>query len=336
MPAILHGPRTGRFAPSPTGPLHFGSLVAALGSFLEARRVGGRWLLRIEDLDTPRVVPGAADAILHSLERFALRWDGPVLYQSQRLEHYAAALERLRRLDRLYPCTCSRRHLARHSPQGPGGPIYPGHCRFGPRRPSRQPALRVRTECAPIGFHDRIQGPHAQNLEAEVGDFVVRRADGLFAYQLAVVVDDAWQGVTDVIRGSDLLDSTPRQIWLQRLLDLPTPDYAHLPVAVDGRGRKLSKQTHAPEVDQRRPGATLVEALRFLGQTPEPELARSDAGRVLEWARVHWNPLRIPCRRAIPWPPGRARSTPSTPSSGAGLPVSYSRQPTDSDSGNDH
>ncbi len=289
--------RTGRFAPSPTGSLHFGSLIAALGSFLEARRVGGRWLLRIEDLDAPRVVPGAADAMLRALETFALSWDGPVIYQSQRLDYYQQALERLRSLGWVYACTCSRRDLA----QSAGGPVYPGYCRSGPRRPGRQQALRVRTEPLLIECHDRIQGLFAQALESDVGDFVIRRADNLYAYQLAVVVDDAWQGVTDVVRGSDLLDSSPRQIWLQRLLNLPTPRYAHLPVAVDAQGHKLSKQTHAAAVNQRRPGAALVAALRFLGQAPEPALARARAKDVVAWARAHWDPARIPQRRTQAW-----------------------------------
>jgi len=222
--------------------LHFGSLVAALGSFLEARRWDSEWLVRIEDVDVSRAVPGAADAILRALERCELFWDGPVLYQSQRTEAYRAALERLSSAELAYPCTCSRRELAMNPRGSDGGPIYPGHCRVGVRQPDRPRAIRLRTTDAPLAFRDAVQGEFRQCLASEVGDFVVRRADGLFAYQLAVVVDDADQGVTQVVRGSDLLDSTPRQIYLQRLLGLPTPEYAHLPVAVDGRGNKLSKQ----------------------------------------------------------------------------------------------
>ena len=279
----------GRFAPSPTGPLHFGSLIAALGSFLEVRRQGGEWLLRIEDVDTPRTAPGATTAILRALERYGLHWDGPVVYQSERTAHYQAALESLLAAGLAYPCTCTRRELARCPRGRDGAPIYPGTCRAGPLRPDRSPALRLRVTDALIQFHDAIQGDYCQRLESEVGDFVLRRADGLVTYQLAVVVDDAAQGVTQVVRGADLLDSTPRQILLQRLLGLPTPDYAHLPVAVDARGDKLSKQTGAPPLDERHPGPTLWAALRFLGQQPPPELAGAAATTIIAWAAAHWN-----------------------------------------------
>lgn len=279
----------GRFAPSPTGPLHFGSLIAALGSFLEARRHGGEWLVRIEDVDAPRTAPGAAAAILRALERYGLHWDGPVVYQSQRTAHYRAALESLLDARLAYPCTCTRRELA-SGPRGrDGAPIYPGTCRAGPRQPQRPHALRLQVTDALIRFRDAIQGEYGQRLEREVGDFVLRRADGLFTYQLAVVVDDAAQGVTQVVRGADLLDSTPRQMVLQRLLGLPTPDYAHLPVVVDARGDKLSKQTGAPPLDEQNPGPTLWAALRFLGQQPPPELAREPAPAIIAWAVAHWD-----------------------------------------------
>ena len=279
----------GRFAPSPTGPLHFGSLIAALGSFLEARRCGGEWLVRIEDVDTPRTAPGATTAILRALERYGLHWDRPVLYQSQRAAYYQAALESLLEAGLAYPCTCTRRELA-SGPRGrDGAPIYPGACRTGPRQPDRPHAIRLRVTDAPLAFRDAIQGEYRQQLEREVGDFVLRRADGLFTYQLAVVVDDAAQGVTQVVRGADLLDSTPRQIVLQRLLGLPTPDYAHLPVAVDARGDKLSKQTGAPPLDERNPGPVLWAALRFLGQQPPPELVGEAAPAIIAWAVAHWD-----------------------------------------------
>lgn len=294
----------GRFAPSPTGPLHFGSLIAAVGSFLEARRQDGEWLLRIEDVDAPRTAPGATAAILRALERHGLLWDGPVVQQSQRIAHYQEALERLLGSGLAYPCTCTRRELA-SGPRGrDGAPIYPGTCRAGPRGPDRPSALRLRVTDALIRFHDAVQGDHGQRLEREVGDFVLRRADGLFAYQLAVVVDDAAQEVTQVVRGADLLDSTPRQIVLQRLLGLPTPQYAHLPVAVDAHGDKLSKQTGAPPLDERNPGPTLWAALRFLGQQPPPQLAREPPTVILDWALTHWRLERVPTVRACL--PGKA------------------------------
>ncbi|MDG4596803.1 MAG: tRNA glutamyl-Q(34) synthetase GluQRS [Candidatus Contendobacter sp.] len=279
----------GRFAPSPTGPLHFGSLVAALGSFLEARRHGGEWLVRIEDVDMPRTAPGATMAILRALEWYGLHWDGPVVHQSQRAVHYQAALELLLDAGWVYPCTCSRQTLAGCSRGRDGAPIHPGTCRSGPHRLDRPSALRLRVTNASLTFQDAIQGEYRQQLERDVGDFVLRRADGVFAYQLAVVVDDAAQGVTHVVRGADLLDSTPRQIYLQRLLGLSTPDYAHLPVVVDARGDKLSKQTGAPPLDERRVGPTLTAALRFLGQRPPPELATEPVATIIAWAVAHWD-----------------------------------------------
>jgi glutamyl-Q tRNA(Asp) synthetase len=302
------GVARGRFAPSPTGPLHAGSLVAALGSYLEARRRGGQWSVRIEDVDTPRAVPGAADAVLRALERCALFWDGPVLYQSRRTERYRAALESLETAGLAYPCTCTRRELASYPRARDGGPIYPGTCRGGVRQPDRPRAMRLRVTDTPVAFRDALQGLYRQRLAREVGDFVIRRADGLFAYQLAVVVDDADQGITQVVRGSDLLDSTPRQIYLQCLLDLPTPAYAHLPVALDARGEKLSKQTHAPPLDERHPGPALVAALRFLGQQPPPELEREPPALVLDWALAHWRLAQVPAVLGRHWdhPPVRS------------------------------
>jgi len=295
------GAAHGRFAPSPTGPLHAGSLVAAVGSYLEARHRGGQWLIRIEDVDTPRTVPGAADAILRALERCALFWDGPVLYQSQRTERYQAALEFLEVAGLAYPCTCTRRELAHQPRARDSGPIYPGTCRDGVRRPDRPRAMRLRVTETPVEFQDALQGRYRQGLASEVGDFVLRRADGLFAYQLAVVVDDADQGITQVVRGSDLLDSTPRQIYLQRRLGLSTPDYAHLPVALDERGEKLSKQTHAPPLDDRHPGPAMVAALRFLGQQPPLELERETPALIVNWALAHWRLEQVPTILARGW-----------------------------------
>jgi len=290
---------TGRFAPSPTGPLHFGSLVAALASWLDARAAGGVWLLRMEDLDKPREVPGASDMILHQLERLGLAWDGSVLFQSTRGERYAAALEALERRGATYPCSCTRREIADSALAIDGARIYPGTCRGGLDLGRRARATRVRTVPAPIDFVDRLQGDIVQSVEREVGDFVLRRADGLIAYQLAVVVDDADQGVTDVVRGADLLDSTPRQIWLQRLLGYPTPRYLHLPVAVTEAGEKLSKQTGALTVDAANPRRELARALAFLGQ-PVPEAPTAE--EMLRGALERWDASLIRPVRAMPAP----------------------------------
>jgi glutamyl-Q tRNA(Asp) synthetase len=259
----------GRFAPSPTGPLHFGSLVAALASYLEAKSAGGKWLLRMEDLDRPREQPGAADAILRALDRLGLAWDGPVQYQSARLERYRAVLEDLARRGFAYPCGCTRREIEDSALALDGARVYPGTCRHGLAPGKAARATRARTHRAPIGFEDRFQGRVEQDVEREVGDFVLLRADGVAAYQLAVVVDDWDQGVTDVVRGADLLDSTARQIHLQRLLGAPTPRYAHVPVALNAAGEKLSKQTGARPLDLADPRAELARARRFLGQDAE-------------------------------------------------------------------
>ena len=284
-------PYVGRFAPSPTGALHFGSLIAALASWLDARRAGGRWLLRMEDLDQPRVMPGAADAILRQLETFGLEWDGAVVFQSARLDLYRNAIESLK--THCYPCTCTRKELEDSALAIDGSRIYPGTCRAGLAPGKAARAMRVRTNDEPVRFTDRVQGEVSQSLERNIGDFVVRRADGLFAYQLAVVVDDAAQGVTDVVRGADLLDSTTRQIHLQRLLGYATPRYLHLPVATNAEGEKLSKQTQAADAR----AADIPGALRFLGMHPPSGLA---PGEWLGWASKHWDPARIPRARSIP------------------------------------
>lgn len=284
---------TGRFAPSPTGPLHFGSLVAAAASFYDARSQGGRWLLRIEDVDTQRTVPGSAEQILATLERFGFEWDGGIVRQSQRTDAYAAALERLRSADLIFACACTRREMADSALARDGSRVYPGTCRDGlpPGRKAR--AWRVRVEGG-IAFEDAVQGPQQEDLTSEVGDFVVLRADGLFAYQLAVVVDDAEAGVTHVVRGADLLDSTGRQIYLQQRLGSPTPAYAHLPVVVNAAGEKLSKQTLATAVDDWRPEAVLLAALTFLGQNPPLDLNHATLRDVHEWALAHWSLARVP------------------------------------------
>jgi len=288
---------TGRFAPSPTGPLHFGSLVAALASWLDARAAGGRWLLRIEDLDVAREQPGAADEIPRQLEALGLIWDGPIVYQSRRTERYRAALARLEAQGLTYWCGCSRREIADSSLglAADGARIYPGTCRLGIAAGRSSRAMRVRTSGESIRFTDRVQGEIVQSVEREVGDFVLYRADGVFAYQLAVVVDDAEQEVTDVVRGADLLDSSARQISLQRLLGVTAQRYLHVPAAVNSAGEKLSKQTGARALELARPEQELSRALAFLGQPPPQRLA---ARELLEQARIHWNVARIPRQRA--------------------------------------
>jgi glutamyl-Q tRNA(Asp) synthetase len=299
MPQAAAPRYRGRFAPSPTGPLHFGSLVAAAGSFLEARCRGGEWLVRMEDLDPPRVVRGAADDILRALEALGLAWDGAVEWQSRRAEIYRAALERLRETGLLYTCACSRREVADSAVAGIEGFVYPGTCRGG-LPPGREPrALRINTAGQAVHFDDALQGKVGQRLDTEIGDFIVYRADRVFAYQLAVVVDDACQEITHVVRGADLLASTPRQIWLQRLLGYPTPEYLHLPVAVNAAGEKLSKQTGAAPVLAADPLPPLMAALGFLGHPPPPDLARSTARDLWAWAVENWDTRRLPRERAI-------------------------------------
>lgn len=291
----------GRFAPSPTGPLHFGSLVAAVGSYLDARTQGGAWLVRMEDVDTPRNVAGAADVILSTLEAFGFEWDGPVLYQNSRFEAYAAALEQLQRAGLAYGCACSRKEIADSAtrPAVDGGLAYPGTCRDGLPAGRVARAWRLRVNDDEIAFVDRLQGRIAQHLESDVGDFVLRRADGLFAYQLAVTVDDDFQQISQVVRGADLLASTPRQIWLQRCLGFATPTYAHLPVAANAAGEKLSKQTLARPLATDIAAAELVRALGFLGQAAPAELARATVAEVWAWALESWSFEAVPRQPAI-------------------------------------
>jgi glutamyl-Q tRNA(Asp) synthetase len=322
----------GRFAPSPTGPLHFGSLVAAVGSFLDAKHHGGTWLVRMEDLDIPRCVFGAADSILHTLEAFGLHSNEPVLYQSQRTAAYEKALHRLQASGAVYPCCCTRKEIADSALHGIEGLVYPGTCRHGILNGRDARAWRVRTDISPsvraelveacpepvevaplpvdklrangsmIEFDDALQGHITQRLESDIGDFVVKRADGLFAYQLAVVVDDAFQGITHVVRGADLLASTPRQIHLQRLLGFPTPHYMHLPIAVNTAGEKLSKQTLAAPVDSSHPVATLLRVLDFLQQRTPASLAGSDVRTVLDWAVANWDAMKMRGINTLPAP----------------------------------
>lgn len=306
----------GRFAPSPTGPLHFGSLVAALASWLDARAASGRWLVRMEDLDRPRCEPGAADTILRQLEAYSLHWDGAVLVQSQRDNAYAEALARLQAIGAVYPCACTRSQLAQAPRNHEGEILYPGTCRNGLPVGGTARSWRVRVPDVSACFHDRIHGDLQQNLAHDVGDFIVKRADGLFAYQLAVVVDDAFQGVTHVVRGADLLWNTPRQIYLQTLLHLPTPLYAHVPLITNAAGQKLSKQTLAPALPEHGRRVVLAQALAALGHPPPAELLGTRHDELLAWASAHWQIRKVPLQpivaNPLPWPDNPA-SFPARP-----------------------
>lgn len=279
----------GRFAPTPSGPLHFGSLIAALASFLDARRAGGKWLLRIEDIDTPRCPAGAAETILAQLDAFGLHWDGPVLWQQGRDALYARALERLESLGLAYPCSCSRRQWREY-------PIYPGWCRAGVREPDKPVAWRLRSDLGPCPsvWQDRLFGEQCLDPTA-MGDVVLKRRDGLWAYQLAVVVDDADQGITDVVRGADLLDNTPWQRQLQQALGLPEPRYLHLPLIMDMSGQKLSKQNLAAPLplEDAAVRPLLHRALGALDQSPPPTLAGAPVSAQLDQAIAGWDVGRI-------------------------------------------
>lgn len=277
------GAGCGRFAPSPTGPLHFGSLVAALGSFLHARSRGDRWRLRVEDIDTPRVVAGAAQQQLDALRAFGLDWDGEVMWQSRRIPAYRAALDDLRQRDLVFPCRCSRSELGGAPHRGCVGARRDGPIAWRLRAPDRE-----------IVFHDAVRGPQRQNLAREVGDVVLWRSDGLVAYQLAVVVDDAAQGVTDVVRGADLIDSTARQIFLQQALGLSTPRHAHLPLALDATGHKLGKSQHALALDPARPLPALRAAWAFLGQHPDALAETGSVPMLLDQAIASFELERVP------------------------------------------
>lgn len=284
----------GRFAPTPSGPLHMGSLMTALASFLQARAQGGHWLLRLDDLDGPRCISGADSIILKQLESHGLLWDGTIRYQSQQLEAYEAALQRLQALDLVYACSCTRARLSLSALQGSDGPIYDGHCRDRLLECRSPRSLRLRTEAGMLAFDDGWRGWQKRRMQEEVGDFILRRADGIFAYQLACAVDEAAQGITEVVRGSDLLGSTFQQIHIQNLLQLPNPRYRHLPVLVDGLGRKLSKQNHARPLDPSTAGKNLARCLKWLGQATPIEIEGDKPEKILEWALMHWEPLKVP------------------------------------------
>jgi glutamyl-Q tRNA(Asp) synthetase len=292
-------PLTGRFAPSPSGPLHFGSLVAGLASYCQAKSQQGNWLLRIEDVDTPRVVAGASDQILRDLEAFGFEWDGAISYQSARFDKYQHYLDKLLDQRDCYACECSRRTLREQRvSSGLLGQIYPGNCR------SKQLALenhsiRLNTADAQwIKFVDRVYGEFALNLPESVGDFVLKRADGIYAYHLAVVVDDELQNITEVVRGADLLENTCLHIYLQQRLGFKTPDYMHIPLVNNAKGVKLSKQTGANALDHRNASRHLLAALSRLGQEPQPELENARPGEILQWAVENWSTVSIPVERA--------------------------------------
>lgn len=289
----------GRFAPSPTGPLHFGSLVAAAGSYLDARASRGEWLVRMEDVDAPRCRPEYDRAIMASLEAYGFQWDGSVMRQSDRLDAYQAALDALKAQNLAYPCACTRKEIC-DSDIGPDGAhIYPGTCAAGLPDGKAARAWRMRVSGQAIHFVDLVQGSQSQDLSKEVGDFVLFRADGYFAYQLAVVVDDAEQGITRIVRGADLLDSTPRQIYLQCCLGADVPEYAHLPVAVNAAGEKLSKQTLAKALDNNNPVPALLAVFEWLGM---PSLRGNDTSLESLWDEAirHWSLGKVPAVRTMP------------------------------------
>lgn len=283
----------GRFAPSPTGPLHFGSIITALGSFLDAHSQKGIWLLRIDDIDTARVRTGACDAIMRALEALGLHWDGDVVFQGQRLAAYQTALAELRSRNMLYACVCPRRILK--------GKPYPGTCRDLTATPKQRHSYRIKTYHESISLHDRLQGQLSLSLQKEWGDFIVHRADGLIAYHLAVVIDDSWQGVNHIVRGMDLFHSTTCQVYLQKIFGVDTPSYCHLPVAVDHSGKKISKQNHAKDaLLHEKPASILIKALTFLGQQPDTGLQQASVNEVLDWAKQNWDLSKVPKRQEIP------------------------------------
>lgn len=304
MPETPTGNYIGRFAPSPTGRLHFGSLVSALASYLDARHCGGRWLVRMENLDPPREEAGAQDAILRALADHGLHWDGPVCYQGERLEAYAEALATLNRAGLIYRCRCRRKDVRAM----PGG-VYDGRCRRADVDPDEPHALRLQLYNLPepfaqlpdtLRFDDLFQGPQHQCLRREVGDPIVVRKDGRFAYQLAVVVDDIAQGITHVVRGADLLEVTARQLRLFELMGAPRPAMGHVPMAINHRGQKLSKQTHAPALSSERAGANLWHALAFLEQAPPASLYDAGPDELLSWGCEHWQAARVRGETRLP------------------------------------
>ena len=278
----------GRFAPSPTGPLHFGSLLAAIASYLDARANNGSWLLRMEDLDPPREPAGAAELILQQLSLLGLQWDGDVLYQSSRLNAYEQILQQLQAKNLCYNCDCTRSQIREM------GNVYNGSCRQRSFPVQQEFAVRLKTEAVNIAIDDLVQGHYEQNIARDVGDFVIRRKDSLFAYQLAVVIDDEFQNITHIIRGYDLIDSTPRQIYLQRLLNFKQPHYGHIPIIVDQQGQKLSKQGFAPAINTDNAPLLIHRALKVLGQSPPAARQFHTPQALLAWATENWDIQAVP------------------------------------------
>ncbi len=285
----------GRFAPSPTGPLHFGSLIAAVGSYLQAKHHQGEWLIRIDNIDPPREQKGAADDILKTLESFGFEWDYDVLYQSSKLQRYQDAVNDLIKQKLAYPCSCSKRSIKQKTGQTEREIIYPGYCRNGPLIKSDEPlekssdySIRLRCNNDLIHFEDAIQGKQDINLEKYKGDFIIQRRDRYFSYQLATGIDDAEQGITEVVRGADLLDCTPCQLHVQNVLNLTSPQYCHLPIALNDEGQKLSKQRHAKAITIKDSVVLLYSALKFLGQKPPEDLMKTSQDELWLWAKSHW------------------------------------------------
>lgn len=289
----------GRFAPTPSGPLHLGSLLTALAGWLQARSTGGAWLLRIDDLDVERSRGDHAAAIQRQLEAHGLCWDEAVRLQSQHVAAYEAAYERLRQAAPLYPCGCTRARLARDSLPGIDGPVYAGTCREHPPQVPRA-AWRLRMNAGTLDLEDAWQGPLRRDLQGDIGDFVVRRADGQIGYQLACVVDEAAQNISEVVRGADLIGSSFRQLHLQGLLGLSAPSYRHLPVLIGADGRKLSKQNHAQPIDAAHAGNNLHDCLALLGQAPPALLRGAAPAEILAWAQQNWDARRLPSGAALP------------------------------------
>lgn len=289
MPSNKPQPYKGRFAPSPTGAVHFGTLLAAVGSYLQAKKNDGDWIIRMEDVDLTRKIEGADTDILHTLEAFGFEWQGEVLYQSTQNPHYEAALHQLIEQSLVFPCLCTRKQLAETA-----GDIYPGNCRSRQLPEKSDHALRLIAGDSNITFNDAIMGEQSQHMAQQCGDFIIKRRDGLFAYQLAVVVDDAMQSITEIVRGADLLDSTPRQIYLQQLLGYTSPAYCHLPLAVDVDGNKISKSEGAAKVDVKNKTKQLCEVLAFLGQQPPDDLPACNINDIWQWAINNWNINAVP------------------------------------------
>ena len=292
-----HAAYRGRFAPSPTGPLHFGSLIAAMGSYLEAKQQQGMWLVRIDDIDPPREQKGAATDILKTLEAFGFEWDAEVLYQSSRLNRYQEAVNDLLRQNKAYPCKCSRKSIIEATGKSQGEIVYPGYCRHGLKDTHTPPlghAVRLLFNSQLLSFNDAVQGQQSVNPEKEIGDFIIQRRDQYFSYQLATGIDDAEQNISHVVRGADLLNCTPCQLHVQKELDLPSPEYCHLPIALNHENQKLSKQSHADAILEESATSLLLNALKFLGQMPPIELMDCNKDEIWKWAKSHWQLELVP------------------------------------------